>query len=129
MTRRRRKLKTRPPRYLLGRWQTKGGGCSSKGQPESTVPLLSAWRQPGLTAGEEGTFRPRRLLGEPLAEASPPLPREWIRGRAFELLGSLGPGAWGRERAAAASVPRMAIPEIRAALEPRALGGHLGWRV
>lgn len=47
-------------------------------------------------------------------------PRGRIRGRAFELLGSLGPGAWGpRERQLSAVVPRMAILKIREALEPK----------
>lgn len=70
-------------------------GAALKGSGEP-YPLLLAWRQPRLTAGGAGTFKPRCLLGELLAldaSAAQGGPREWVGGRAFELLGSLGPGA------------------------------------
>lgn len=38
MTRRRRKLKTRPPRYLLGRWRTREEGAALKGSGDTVPP-------------------------------------------------------------------------------------------
>lgn len=74
MTRRRRKLKTRPPRYLLGRWQMREEGAVLKGKWRALYPLLLAWRQPPPHCPRrghlQGQLSAQRAAGLGLASAA-----------------------------------------------------------
>lgn len=100
---------------------------------ETLYPLLLAWRQPRLSAGGEGTFKPRCLLGELLASDSPLLPREGPgNGSEAEPLSCWVPLAQEpglEEGSCLPPCPGWQSLKSEKPQSPRTLGDHLGWWV